>query len=667
MCVQNKIDNLFKMNEEELRTLVTNNLSISEIRSIIDMLRNYDKVMDEQLELDEISYKENDITKEIEDLKKQLDFSRKTLASDKELEILKSKIDELMNSLSNLNDERLSIIKKYDDIRNEIINVCLDAIKNANDAKIELARQEKLDSYTVDLQVLINKKRKLEVTYISLNKSSGYRENKVKIEELKSKIKQIEHDVNHGILDMTIELTNEVVRYRNMIHELSLTDSNTYKYLEKINKELAYTNSKISEINSIILELENMNIAKYREKLVDELTPSVIEQNYLNQKQVYDSLIYPIKVKDNITTNNLLEEFNKILEDIKCPVIKITASDNLEIANSLLLIDADKKVNYIELLINILNKSLSLYNDGFDTKYIKTNVESNNLFNVPFERNVWEEYFATNLEDKDINFLNLINSKYLSLSQKYTISKNNSKLSNKYKDIIIELLDELYYKLLSKYITTSNQYNTTLDDYKDIDSYNSYISNTKNYLSEKLNKLNNLLTEITEKEKDMFDEINAKYDRLSIIKEDIKRYLSNEESIIENNNLEDINLSNATNEDSDTKEAVVDNIIENTNDVVIDDLSDNTSLEEDNVNNTSLEDVVDNANIFDQNIFQSNDIDKEDNYSTLAIDKLLSELETDKEDKEVPTFEVPTIGVNPYTNFEGIDSISEDNNEDASN
>ena len=166
----------------------------------------------------------------------------------------------------------------------------------------------------------------------------------------------------------------------------------------------------------------------------------------------------------------------------------------------------------------------------------------------------------------------------------------------------------------------------------------------------------------------MFDEINAKYDRLSIIKEDIKRYLSNEESIIENDNLEDINLSNATNEDSDTKEAVVDNIIENTNDVVIDDLSDNTSLEEDNVNNTSLEDVADNANIFDQNIFQSNDIDKEDNYSTLAIDKLLNELETDKEDKEVPTFEVPTIGVNPYTNFEGIDSISaEENNEDASN
>ena len=271
MCVQTKIDNLFKMNKEELKTLVTNNLSISEIRSIIDMLRNYDKVMDEQLELDEISYKENDITKEIEDLKKQLDFSRKTLASDKELEILKNKINELMDSLSDLNDERLSIIKKYDDIRNEIINVCLDAIKNANDAKIELARQEKLDSYTVDLQVLINKKRKLEVTYISLNKSSGYRENKVKIEELKSKIKQIEHDVNYGILDMTIELTNEVVRYRNMIHELSLTDSNTYKYLEKINKELAYTNSKISEINSIILELENMNIAKYREKLVDEL------------------------------------------------------------------------------------------------------------------------------------------------------------------------------------------------------------------------------------------------------------------------------------------------------------------------------------------------------------------------------------------------------------
>ena len=563
--MQKKLDDIFRMKENEVRELVENSLSITEIEAVVESLKSYEKIIDEKLELDEIRYKENDIEEQITELKRQLDFSRRTLASDQELTNLSTKIEELKTNLNDLNNEKLAIMEKYTNIRNNIISICLETIKNSKDIKLELSRQELLDRYTVDLQVLTKKKKGLEITYFNLSKTNNYRDNKLKVRNLKNKIKQIEKEVGQGILEMSIDITNEVVRYRNMIHELSLTDDNTAKYIMKVNKELAYTNTKISEIKSIIEHLENMSLEDYRSKLLNELSPSLIEQNYLSQSQVYESLLYPVKLQDNRYSNELLDEFKNILESIKCPVINITNDNNIiDLDNSLNLIDVDTNISYIENLIKVLEKALDTYKKGFLTNYIKSNVSNANLFSVPFERSKWEEYFNVTLEEKDINFLNLINSKYLSIKQRFTLSKNNCDLINKYEEIITNLLEELYYKLLSNYILDSNQYNVTLVDYNNQDSYELYISSTKTYLEERIESLKSLLKELKEQEEIKFQEINDEYERLFNIKEELKNSFENKKEDLEdssNNDTNNINLDSKPLEDNniDKEEPVISN------------------------------------------------------------------------------------------------------------
>ena len=83
--MQKKLDDIFRMKENEVRELVENSLSITEIEAVVESLKSYEKIIDEKLELDEIRYKENDIEEQITELKRQLDFSRRTLASDQEL------------------------------------------------------------------------------------------------------------------------------------------------------------------------------------------------------------------------------------------------------------------------------------------------------------------------------------------------------------------------------------------------------------------------------------------------------------------------------------------------------------------------------------------------------------------------------------------------------
>ena len=122
--MQKKIDDIFKMKESEIRELVENSLSITEVEAVIDSIKSCDKVIDEKLELDEIKYKENDIQEQVTELKRQLDFSRRTLASDQELTDLSLQIDTLMAKLNDLNNEKLAIMEKYANIRNNIINIC---------------------------------------------------------------------------------------------------------------------------------------------------------------------------------------------------------------------------------------------------------------------------------------------------------------------------------------------------------------------------------------------------------------------------------------------------------------------------------------------------------------------------------------------------------------
>ena len=683
--MQKKIDDIFKMKENEIRELVENSLSITEVEAVIDSIKSCDKVIDEKLELDEIKYKENDIQEQVTELKRQLDFSRRTLASDQELTDLSLQIDTLMAKLNDLNNEKLAIMEKYANIRNNIINICLETIRNAKDIKLELSRQELLDRYTVDLQVLIKKKKGLEITYFNLSKTNNYRDNKVKVRNLKNKIKQIEKEVGQGILEMSIDITNEVVRYRNMIHELSLTDDSTTKYINKVNKELGYTNTKISEIKSIIESLENMSLNDYRNKLLNELSPSLIEQNYLNQSQVYESLLYPVKLQDNRYSNELLDEFKNILSSIKKPVINISNDSNIiDLENSINLADVDIHVNNIENLIKILKNALGVYKKGFLTKYIKSNVIEANLFSVPFDRSKWESYFNIVLEEKDINFLNLINSKYLSIKQRFTLSKSNQNLINNYEEIILNLLEELYYKLLSNYILDSNQYNVTLVDYNELDNYELYIDSTKKYLEERIEALKSLLKELKEEKEVKFKEINEEYERLNNIKEELKNSFDKKQEnknkdideISPANELDNNNLDNKTTpEETTNKEDEVDldvplisfdvdnskdneESIDNTtnesiiNDIQKTDLDNSSSIETDNkseAEDKTLEIPVEPITLSQTNTPEDND-GNGSNESSIFTDKLDSLLNSDKKEdlKESKSNQEEEISITPF-------------------
>ncbi len=641
--MQKKIDDIFKMKENEIRELVENSLSITEVEAVIDSIKSCDKVIDEKLELDEIKYKENDIQEQVTELKRQLDFSRRTLASDQELTDLSIQLDTLMAKLNDLNNEKLAIMEKYANIRNNIINICLETIRNAKDIKLELSRQELLDRYTVDLQVLIKKKKGLEITYFNLSKTNNYRDNKVKVRNLKNKIKQIEKEVGQGILEMSIDITNEVVRYRNMIHELSLTDDSTTKYINKVNKELAYTNTKISEIKSIIESLENISLNDYRNKLLNELSPSLIEQNYLNQSQVYESLLYPVKLQDNRYSNELLDEFKNILSSIKKPVINISNDSNIiDLENSINLADVDIHVNNIENLIKILKNALGVYKKGFLTKYTKSNVIEANLFSVPFDRSKWESYFNIVLEEKDINFLNLINSKYLSIKQRFTLSKSNQNLINNYEEIILNLLEELYYKLLSNYILDSNQYNVTLVDYNELDNYELYIDRTKKCLEERIEALKSLLKELKEEKEVKFKEINEEYERLNNIKEELKNSFDKKQEN-KNKDIDEISLENELDNKTTPEETTNKEDEEDLDAPLISFDVDNSKDNEESINNTTNESII--------NDIQKTDLDNS------------SSIETDnKSETEDKALEIP---VEPITLSQT--DIAEDNNKNGSN
>jgi exonuclease SbcC len=475
--VLNYIDNRKKLEDSNLR--------IKEIKNIISLIENKEKIQAENNSLKEKLSKEQSTQSIFLSIEKKIDIY---ILIDKE-------IIEHEKRITNFNETNLKIEKENNTIKESI-----------NQSQNELSQLQKtLRQYQTKINELPQQKSKIELTQknISLLQKSiaeiteSITEKQNIKNALQQKLNQLNYYENHIESDLGLLLEfDEFENQKSTIEEqIKLADKIDIqkKELVKIENKIDSQNQFSTELKEYItrgLEIISKNnssdcpLCSHKYKSFEELSSRIIE-NKIFDEQLKESLENKIRIESEISKlneeiNSVKEKLRKHLNELKLPFQTEYAKIGNEIEE--LVLQKNEKNEELKNVQTIYNEAILFFDN-------ESNIDA-------FEKNIKEKIDALVIQIGELS--KTIQSSTLKVDENNTQLKSDKTNIEIQKHAIDELKksNESYSEVISFFskILNSNEIDKTLFD-TEKQKLDQTIINLKKDLAEK----KNLLTELESK------------------------------------------------------------------------------------------------------------------------------------------------------------------------
>ena len=426
-------------------------------------------------------------------------------------EIEKNK-NNLLENLSNLEIELnyLNEIKKIyeqEKIENEKIKIKVN-IKNENDKKINVNKKEILDIENGNKKILEKNNQKINKLIENKNKLKNKMIILFIILILINSLQFIfiKNTIIKYIFLLTLPtfLIFSILFFKNKKNKIKILEKENKNEEEKINKE---KNNYLNE--NKIIEKNNMALEKEINEIKDHLNSKInleiekIKNNYLNK--IKNNKILEIKNLNDINTEieNKQKEFNTI--NIKLHELDLD-KENVEPKVDNLIKIEETIVNNNEKIVNLktLEKSMNLAKKLLQTAYEKMKNTVTPKFTENLSKNIHQitdgKYTNVMVQDDNGLVVELENGNYIEANR-----------------LSIGTIDQLYLSLrLSMVEDLSEETMPIILDEAFAYFDTERLKNMLKYLSEEYKNRQIILLTCTEREKEIFDELNINYNLVNL-------------------------------------------------------------------------------------------------------------------------------------------------------
>ncbi|WP_027120610.1 rhoptry family protein [Mycoplasmopsis lipofaciens] len=392
-----------------------------------------------------------------------------------ELELLKSKFDNLLNEIQNSkekykNDSYDELIRKINNQRSQIDSFL---------AKPELTKNTDLNSFNDKFDEYSNEKNMIDL-------QNAIEEAQAILDKYENKFSTDTMNLKKAIQEANQAITNHSV-------------NEFFNHITSVNE------NKIEYINSIENELENSKKPFKNWKTENEdFINFIINKNPMNteESQLVDKL------------NHLNELLNKNIDQTTPLEVKTTYTDFLATVVSL----KEMISNAIKSELNFIEQFKLTYPNDNSALNLNWNYQLVNINDKEKTLGSWIDYFSFLEKDS----YQLLNTKLNQVKQLKDLVKQIRQ--NALKDVVDKIKDEvLLIKPLVEKLKDS-KYDTISDDIKNAFDINTtegenyknaldFVNNTKNYLDYKKPELNNVLTKLINDKNNLIDAMSRIDDR----------------------------------------------------------------------------------------------------------------------------------------------------------